>query len=95
MDSAFGDSVTSSFLTSDGFDSSTAMSPVSTLITTSPTLALLPAFTKTSTTLPAIVAGTSIVALSVSISRIIDGADAIRFLRFVVESLENPIKLLL
>lgn len=27
--------------------------------------------------------------------RIIDGADAIRFLRFVVESLENPIKLLL
>ena len=27
--------------------------------------------------------------------RIIDGADAIRFLRFVVETLENPIKLLL
>jgi pyruvate dehydrogenase E2 component (dihydrolipoamide acetyltransferase) len=27
--------------------------------------------------------------------RIIDGADAIRFLRFVVEGLENPIKLLL
>jgi pyruvate dehydrogenase E2 component (dihydrolipoamide acetyltransferase) len=27
--------------------------------------------------------------------RIIDGADAIRFLRFVVEGLENPIKILL
>jgi len=27
--------------------------------------------------------------------RIIDGADAIRFLRFVIEALENPIKLLI